>query len=119
MTMGKKSEYKQEVKETSDGSTNVDIELPAVETGFKRTIQHISVEDETNDFTELRIGYITQFDRRHWWVEEKTPEAATLYWMNDSKVIQAGDRLVIRFKGTTNADVLAAYIDGFTEKVGE
>ena len=117
--MGKKFEYKVETKEISDGSANVDIELPAVPNGYKRTIQHISTEDETTDFTELRIGYKTRFDVYHWWEEEKSPGAATLYWMNDLKVIQEGDKLVIRFTGTTDADILAAYIDGFTEKVRE
>ena len=67
--MGKKSEYKQEVKEISDESTNVDIEFQSVPLGYKRTIQHISAEDETTNFSELRIGYLTQFGRYHWWVE--------------------------------------------------
>lgn len=115
--MGKKSEYKREVKETSDGSTNVDIELEEVPNGYKRTIQHISCENETSAFDRLRIGYKTEFDRYHWWVEQKDPEEATLYWMSDEKTIQEDDRLVIRFNGTENGDILAAYIDGYTEKV--
>lgn len=117
--MGKKSEYKIEVEEISNGDTNVDIELPAVPNGYKRTIQNISAENESAGFDYLRIGYITQFDRRHWWLEQKTPQAAVLYWMTDNKVLQAGDRLVIRFNGTNSTNILAAYVDGFTEKVGE
>lgn len=116
--MGKKVEYKKETEETSDGSDNVDIELPAVDPGYKRTIQHIAAENETTDFTELRIGYVKD-DRRHWWVEEKNPEAATLYWTSDSKVLTERMKLVIRFTGTTDEDKLAAYIDGYTEKMGD
>ena len=117
--MGKKSEYKREVKETSDGSTNVDIELEEIPNGYKRTIQHIAVEDETSAYDYLRIGYKSEYGVYHWWVEEKSPAAATLYWMSDPKILQEDDRLVIRFNGTEDGDVLAAYIDGFTEKVGE
>jgi len=116
--MGKKVEYKKEPRETSDGSTNVDIELPPVDAGYKRTIQHIAVEDETTGYDSLRIGYVKN-ERRHWWVEEKTPAAATLYWMRDSKVLTEQMSLVIRFTGTTDEDKLVAYIDGFTEKVGD
>lgn len=115
--MGKKVEYKKEIKEASDGSTDVDIELNEVPLGYKRTIQHIAAEDETTAFTELRIGYKNRFDRYHWWGGQKTPQAGTLYWMDESKVLQELDVLVIRFTGTTNLDALAAYIDGFTEKV--
>jgi len=117
--MGQKSEYKREVKEISDGSTNVDIELQAVPNGYKRTLQHISCEDETTGLTEIRIGYKTRFDRYHWWIEQETPQAGVLYWTDQLKVIQEGDRLVIRFTGSTDADILAAYVDGFTEKVSE
>ena len=117
--MGQKSEYKQEAKEKSDGSTNVDIEFSAVSNGYKRTLQNISCEDETSGVTYLRIGYITQFGVEHWWVEQKTPQAGVLYWISDLKVIQAGDKLVIRFNGSSNNDILAAYVDGYTEKVGE
>lgn len=115
--MGKKVEYKREVKETSGDVAYVDIELPPVPNGYKRTLQHISCEDETTGCTELRIGYITQFGRRHWWIEQKTPQAGVLYWIDDEKRLQAGDKLVIRFTGTTDKDILAAYLDGFTEKV--
>ena len=117
--MGKKFEYRREASEISDGSTNVDIEFPAVKDGYKRTLQNLSAEDETSDFTELRIGYITQFDVRHWWIEEEALVAARLYWMDKEKRLLEGDKLVIRFTGTTDKDVLAAYVDGFDEKVGE
>lgn len=117
--MGKKFEYRNEAKEISDESTNVDIEFSAIQDGYKRTIQNLSAENETSDFTELRIGYITQFDVRHWWIEEESLVAARLYWMDKFKILMTGDRLVIRFTGTTDGDILAAYVDGFTEEVGE
>lgn len=117
--MGQKFEYKKQAKEISDGSTNVDIEFPAVEDGWKRTLQHISCEDETSGCDEIRIGFKTMFDVYHWWVEQETAQAGVLYWMSDPKVLQAGDRLVVRFTESESNDILAAYVDGFTEKVRE
>ena len=117
--MGKKFEYKKEAKEISDGSTNVDIEFQAVPNGYKRTIQNVSCEDETSGCDEIRIGYKTQFDVYHWWVEQETAQAGVLYWMNDPKVLMAGMRLVVRFTESESDDILAAYVDGFDEKVGE
>ena len=115
--MGKKSEYQKEIVKASDGSTNVDIELDAVPMGYKRTIQNISCEDETTGLTEIRIGYKTRFDRYHWWIEQESPQAGVLYWTDSTKILQEGAVLVIRFTGSTNLDVLAAYVDGYTEKV--
>lgn len=114
--MGKKVEYKRELKKAGVTGETVDMVDVKVPPGYKRTIQHVSVEDETNDFTELRIGYLKN-STYHWWVEEENPKAAQLYWMRDPRVLEAGAILVIRFTGTTTADALAAYVDGFTEKM--
>ncbi|TKJ25408.1 MAG: hypothetical protein CEE41_04450 [Hadesarchaea archaeon B3_Hades] len=113
--MGKKVEYKRELKKVSDGSANVDVVDEEVPPGYKRTIQHLSLEDETTGFTGVRIGYLRR-GTYHWWVEEKAPAAATLYWMPYPKVLEEDDVLVIRFTGTSNLDALAVYLDGFTEK---
>jgi len=116
--MGKKVEYKREVHEVSDETTPWDIEFQAVRQGFKLTVQHISAEDEDTDFTEIKIGYKTEFDEYHWWVEEVSPKAGRLYWMSDPKVLQGGDVLIVRFVGTTDDDDLYVYVDGFEEKMG-
>lgn len=116
--MGQKSEYKKEVKEISDDSANVDIVLDAVPNGYKRTIQNISCEDESSGCDEIRIGYLTRFDVYHWWVAQESAQAGVLYWMDKPKVLTEGMKLVIRFTESANLDVLAAYVDGFTEKVG-
>ena len=116
--MGKKVEYKQELKKTSDETTPLDVVDVKVPRGYKRTIQHLSLEDEDTGFTEARVGYLRD-GTYHWWVEQETPQAGVLYWMRDLKVLEAGDVLVVRFTGTTDLDKLAVYVDGFTEKVAE
>lgn len=114
--MGNKVEYKRELKKTSDATTPLDIVDVKVPLGYKRTIQHLSLEDETTGFTEARVGYLRD-TTYHWWMEQETPQAGVLYWMNDPKVLEEKDILVVRFTGTTNLDKLAVYVDGFTEKV--
>lgn len=116
--MGKKVEYKRERTDASDGEANYDVELDTVRNKWKLTLQHISAEDETNDFTELKLGYKTREGREHWWVEEIDPKAGRLYWMSYSKVLQAGDVPIIRFTGTTIGDVIKTYVDGYEEFLG-
>ena len=115
--MGKKVEYKQDLKKDSTGQAYEDLVDVKVPSGYKRTFQNISVEDETSDYTSMRIGYLRK-GSAHWWVEEESPKAGRLYWMRDSKVLEGGDVLLIRLWGTTSGNKLAAYVDGFTERVG-
>ncbi len=114
--MGHKVEYKQNLKGIGDDSQDVDVVDVKVPLGYKRTIQHLSVEDETSGCTQIRIGY-NRNGEMHWWVEQETPQAGVLYWMNNLKVLQGDDVLTIRFEDTENNDVLAVYVDGFTEKI--
>ena len=116
--MGKKVEYRFRHKKTSDATTPLDILTDAVRVGWKRTIQRVAVEDETLACTEIRIGYKDQFGEIGWYAEQESPQAGVLYWMKDSVVLEDGDRLLIRFTGTTSADVLGVYINGFDELVG-
>jgi len=114
--MGKKVEYKREVHEVSDATTPWDIELKPVREDYKLTVQHISVEDEDTDFTEIKIGYKTERGVYHWWVEEYSPKAGRLYWMHETQVLTEGMILVVRFVGTSDGDDLYVYVDGFEEK---
>lgn len=116
--MGKKVEYKKETTDVSDGAANYDVKLNAVRNTWKLTLQHISAEDETNNFTELKLGYKPRNGREHWWVEEMAPQAGRLYWMSYSKVLQEGDVPIIRFTGTIIGDVIKTYIDGYEEFLG-
>ena len=114
--MGKKVEYKQNLKGIGVTGSNVDVIDVKVPSGYKRTLQSISCENETTAFTYLRIGY-DRDGTKHWWVEQKSPSLGTLYWLDDPKVLEEGDILTCRFNGTVDDDVLATYVDGFTEKV--
>lgn len=116
--MGKKVEYKRERRDVSDNAVNYDVKLDAIRNLWKMTLQHISAENETNDFTELKVGYKTREGREHWWVEEINPQAGRLYWVSKEKHLSEGDVPTIRFSGTTVGDIIKVYVDGFEEFLG-
>lgn len=115
--MGKKVEWKFRRKQNSAGETNLDIISDAVLAGWKRTIQRVAVEDETTACTEVRIGFQDNMNRISWLAEQETNQAGVLYWEKDVVVLEAGQRLIIRFTGSTSADVLGVYATGFEEVV--
>ena len=115
--MGKKVEWKFRNKPISDGSTNIDIKSDAVRAGWKRTVQRVAVEDETTACTEIRMGYQTLNDLISWLAEQETNQAGVLYWEKDLVVLTEGQRLIVRFTGSTSADVLAVYATGYDEEV--
>ena len=99
-------------KIASAGGTNEDISIGPVPPGHLWVITNIAIEDETTAFTSVRIS-ITGFGEDHHLIEDKSLVATTLYWYDGSIFIPEGRKLRVRFVGTTSADVLAAYINGF------
>ncbi len=99
-------------KIASAGGTNEDITIGPVPSGHLWAITNIALEDETTAFTSARIS-ITGFGEDHHLIEDKSLLATTLYWYDGSIFIPEGRSLRVRFVGTTSADVLAAYINGF------
>ncbi len=99
-------------KIASAGATNEDITVGPVPPGHLWVLTNIALEDETTAFTSARIS-ITGFGEDHHLIEDKSLLATTLYWYDGSIFIPEGRSLRVRFVGTTSADVLAAYINGF------
>jgi hypothetical protein len=99
-------------KKASAAATNEDITIGPVPPGHLWVITNIALEDETTNFTSARIS-ITGYGEDHHLIEDKSLLAATLYWYDGSVFIPEGRSLRVRFVGTTSADVLAAYINGF------
>jgi len=87
-----------------------------VERGQQWRVELVSCEDETTAFTYLRIG-IRRGGIDAWLEEEKTPSAGTRYWMNDPFWLAEGERLVVRFNGTTLGDKLAVDVKGAIARV--
>ncbi len=102
-------------KIASGGATNEEITLGPVPPGRLWVITNIALEDETTAFTSARV-LMTGYGEEHMLIEGITLGAATLYWADSSLYIPEGRTLLFRFVGTTSADVLAAYINGFEVK---
>ncbi len=105
-------------KINSAGATNEEIIVGPVPDNRLWVITNISLEDETTAFTSTRI-YISGYGENHYLIEDKSLLAATLYWFDGAIYVPEGRSLVIRFVGTTSADVLAAYLNGFQVKKDE
>lgn len=99
-------------KKASAGATNEDMTIGPVPPGRLWVITNIALEDETNAFTSARV-IMTGYGEDHPLIEGVTLSAGTLYWADAELYIPEGRSLVIRFVGSTSADVLAAYINGF------
>lgn len=96
----------------SAGATNEEITIGPVPPGRLWVITNLALEDETTAFTSARV-LMTGYGEEHVLIEGVTLSAATLYWADTSLYIPEGRTLLIRYVGTTSADVLTAYINGF------
>ncbi|MBA7605820.1 hypothetical protein ES703_12955 [subsurface metagenome] len=112
-----KVDWKFRRKHLSDGTTPLDIKSGEVRRGWKRTVQRVSVEDETTGCTEIRIGYINDHGVISWYSEQWTPQAGVLYWVKDTVVLQVGYSLLVRFIGSRDGDTLGVYAYGYEEEV--
>lgn len=98
------------------GAGSNDLESDQVETGRFYCIQSIAVENETTDYTKLRLlsagtGGELPF------AEQKDPLAATLYWFEDDVYLIEGMYIVARLTGCTANDVLKVYLRGYWTSV--
>ena len=92
--------------------SDVDIETPPVPTGRIWVITNCAVEDQTNNFTSVRV-FIKNPGYNHWLLEDVTLLAGRLYWHDGEIWVPETRVLVARFVGTTTGDVLRTYLNGF------
>lgn len=101
--------------DAADGAN--DLRMDRVPVGFLFCIQHVTVENETTAYTNLRL--IKARPGREFPLEEQdSPEAATLYWMADDFYLVPGQYLLARLTGCTAGDKLRVYITGWLQDVG-
>ncbi len=99
-------------KIASAGGTNEEITIGPVPPGRLWVITNLALENESNDYTSARV-LMTGYGEEHMLIEGVTLTEDTLYWADAQLYIPEGRSLMVRFVGTTSADVLAAYINGF------
>ncbi len=87
-----------------------------IESGFIAVITRIAVENETSDYTRLRIG-VVEGNIFHPHEEEQNPNEDTLYWTSEEFYLSEGENLRIELTGTTSADRINVYIEGYRARV--
>ena len=90
----------------------VEIEFGPVPTGRIWVITNLAMEDQTTLFASLRV-YIKDPGYSHYLIEDVSLLPARLYWHDGEIWVSEGRSLVCQFTGTSTADVLRAYINGF------
>ena len=110
--------YVRHLRERSTGVTPFFVTSDPVPSGMWLAVQHITVEDETLNFNNIRVGQGTDQFSVHWWEDAPVPAAGVLYEFEELFFVQEGHRVVVRFDGTAAGDLLNVWIDGYTwEKV--
>ena len=77
-------------------------------------IQNAAIENETNNFTELRV-FIEGRGYNHYLDEQDNPLAGHLFTLPRDVFIHENEMLVARFTGCTTGDKLAMYLSGYRQ----
>jgi len=102
----------------SAGAATEEVKSESPQPGWQWCIQNAGFEDETSNFSELRI-LIEGHGYNHWIEEQDNPLAGHLFTLDRDVFLHEGERLVARFSGTTSGDMLAMYLSGYKQKVGD
>jgi hypothetical protein len=105
------SHYRETIQKKSGGASYDDLETPPLKSNQYLITDHVSVENETTAYTNLRVGIkagatFTPLE------EEKTPVAAEVYWTKSDLKFVEHERVCCRLTGCTSGDVLKATIQG-------
>jgi len=106
--------YAKNHKKISDNAVQFFIEGEVVKSGWWLWLLHTCEYDEDNDFDGVRIGRGTDQYEVHWWESHEDCTAGVLYWMDKPTFfIPPGQKLIVRFDGTTVGDHLYVTVDGY------
>jgi len=95
--------------------SNVDLETKRYNGSKQFVLQRVSVTNETNNGDTATIGI--KVGSNILWLETVTITTAGLYYaITDATFVNEGHSVIVRFKGTTNADKLKAFVFGYVRK---
>lgn len=101
----------------SAGASNEDIKSAYVPDGVVWTLDHVAIEDETTACTSARVG-IERRGKFSPLAEQLSPVAGVLYHTGQPFRLEAGDRLMARFVGSTSGDKLRLVANGVATQPG-
>lgn len=101
-----------EVKEISDGGTTFDVEFRPISEFNVMVLERVSVANLTTNSSNVTIGIKRGAGIK--WLETLTLTTANLYYaLKESVELISGDFIVLRFRSTSNNDVLQAFAFGY------
>ena len=110
--------YSKALRQLSDDAVNFFILDNPIGFNTWLFVQHLAVEDITTNFDNIRVGRGKDVANVFWWEDRPVPAAVVLYNFDEMFFVPPGERVIVRFDGTTVADDLRVWIDGYTtEKV--
>ncbi len=106
--------YTRALKGISDGAAIFYLMTEPIPSSTMLMVQHTVEEDETTDFTSLRVGYGEQVANFVPWEEHITCVAARLYWQHkEMHFVPEMNRVIFAFYGTTEGDIIRALVEGY------
>lgn len=106
------------IKGVSAGGAHDDVTFECPAEHAYAEITRWAVEDETSAPTSIRV-MVTGHGQDYMLREQHAGAAATLYPDPDGTTIGDREKLVARFFGATNLDVLKLYVEGWIVPLGE
>jgi len=97
--------YRRTIREKSDGSTTVRLELNRIKARKMRVLSHVTVENKTTAYTKCRLG-IDAGGRDHYLDELQTIAADELAVSRSDYTLGEGDVFFAEVTGSTTGDLL-------------
>ena len=107
--------YRRKIRATGVTGSVVRIQTPPLGTKKIRVLTHVSVEDEDNAYTLLRIG-VSNLGESYYLDELTSPTAAELAVSRTDIILGDADRFFADLDGTKDGDVLVMVLSGWEMK---
>ena len=108
--------FRRRITVDSAAEAPLNINDSQIESGFIAVFTRIAVENETSDYTRIRIGVVSG-GIFHPHEEEQNPNEDTLYWTSEEFYLSEGENIRLELTGTTNADRINVYVEGYRARV--
>lgn len=108
--------FRRRITVDSAAEAPLNIDDQDIKSGYMAGITRISIENETSDYTRLRIGVFSN-GTFHPCEEEQNPNADTLYWISEEIFLGEGERIRAELTGTVAADRINVYIEGYIARI--
>lgn len=107
--------YRRKIRAVGVTGSTVRIQTPPLKPQKIRILTHVTVEDEDNAFTLLRIGVSNRGES--YYLDELTTVAAAELAVEKSDILLGdGDRFFAELTGTTTGDTLVMVLSGWDMK---